>query len=106
MSSQNKSSRRFAVVTGGARGIGAAIGRMLLTEGYDVLATYTSDDDAAKDFLNLVHREFPETNVELVRADQSDYDDIIRLIDCLSSRPIDCIVFQCWHYITRAVSRH
>ena len=42
-----------AVVTGGTKGIGKAITKMLLDEGYDVTATYSSDDSAAKDLIHF-----------------------------------------------------
>ena len=41
---------RVAVVTGGTRGIGAAVSRMLKDKGYKVAATYAGNDDAANKF--------------------------------------------------------
>jgi acetoacetyl-CoA reductase len=41
---------RLAVVTGGSRGIGAAISKALKTAGYKVAATYAGNDDAANAF--------------------------------------------------------
>jgi acetoacetyl-CoA reductase len=41
---------RVAVVTGGSRGIGAAISKALKTAGYKVAATYAGNDDAANAF--------------------------------------------------------
>ena len=41
---------RVAVVTGGSRGIGAAISKALKTAGYKVAATYAGNDEAAKAF--------------------------------------------------------
>ena len=38
---------RVAVVTGGSRGIGAAISKALKAAGYKVAATYAGNDDAA-----------------------------------------------------------
>ena len=42
--------QRVAVVTGGTRGIGAAISRMLKDKGYKVAATYAGNDAAAEKF--------------------------------------------------------
>jgi acetoacetyl-CoA reductase len=41
---------RVAVVTGGTRGIGAAISRALAAKGYKVAATYHGNDEAAQKF--------------------------------------------------------
>ena len=41
---------RVAVVTGGTRGIGAAISKALTVEGYKVAAVYASNDTAASAF--------------------------------------------------------
>lgn len=41
---------RVALVTGGSRGIGAAISKKLKSEGYTVAATYAGNDEAAKAF--------------------------------------------------------
>ena len=41
---------RVAVVTGGTRGIGAAISKALLAAGYKVAATYHGNDEAANAF--------------------------------------------------------
>ena len=41
---------RVAVVTGGSRGIGAAISKALKAAGYTVAATYAGNDEAAAKF--------------------------------------------------------
>ena len=41
---------RVAVVTGGTRGIGAAIAKALKVAGYKVAANYGGNDDAAQKF--------------------------------------------------------
>ena len=41
---------RIAIVTGGTRGIGAAISKALIEAGYTVAATYGSDHDSARAF--------------------------------------------------------
>jgi len=43
---------RVALVTGGSRGIGAAISVALKNEGYNVAATYAGNDEAASEFSN------------------------------------------------------
>ena len=44
-------SSRIAVVTGGTRGIGAAVTRMLLENGATVVATHGGNVNAAEEFL-------------------------------------------------------
>ena len=44
---------RIALVTGGTRGIGAAISISLKNAGYKVAANYASNDDAAKEFAKV-----------------------------------------------------
>ena len=41
---------RLAIVTGGTRGIGAAISRALKAEGHKVIANYAGNDEAARRF--------------------------------------------------------
>ena len=58
---------RVAIVTGGTRGIGAAVSRALKGAGYEVAATYHSNDQAAQTFR-------AETGVHVYKWDVSDYD--------------------------------
>jgi acetoacetyl-CoA reductase len=58
---------RVAVVTGGTRGIGAAISKALAAAGYKVAATYHGNDEAAAKFK-------AETGVNVYKWDVSNYD--------------------------------
>ena len=58
---------RVAVVTGGTRGIGAAIAEALHKEGYKVAATYQGNDAAAKKFAEA-------TGIATYKFDVSDYE--------------------------------
>ncbi len=58
---------RVAVVTGGTRGIGAAISKALKGAGYKVAASYAGNDEAAKAFN-------AETGINVYKWDVSDYD--------------------------------
>src|SRR5690348_5094420 len=58
---------RVALVTGGTRGIGAAISRMLKSAGYVVAANYAGNDEAAKKFN-------AETGVPVFKWDVSSYE--------------------------------
>ena len=58
---------RVALVTGGSRGIGAAISKALQEAGYTVAATYAGNDDAAKAFTE-------ETGIKTYKWSDADYD--------------------------------
>lgn len=59
---------RVALVTGGSRGIGAAIAKELKGAGYSVAATYAGNDDAAAVFTK-------ETGIKTYKWNVADYDD-------------------------------
>lgn len=65
---------RLALVTGGTTGIGAAIGKALKTAGYNVVANYVSNDDAAKKFEQ-------ETGIKTYKWDVSDFSQCARGVD-------------------------
>ncbi|MGL4325652.1 MAG: acetoacetyl-CoA reductase [Beijerinckiaceae bacterium] len=58
---------RVALVTGGSRGIGAAISKALKAAGYKVAATYSGNDEAAAKFK-------AETGIPVYKWDVSDFD--------------------------------
>jgi acetoacetyl-CoA reductase len=58
---------RVALVTGGSRGIGAAISRALKDAGYTVAANYAGNDEAAKKFTE-------ETGIKTYKWSVADYD--------------------------------
>jgi acetoacetyl-CoA reductase len=58
---------RLAVVTGGTRGIGAAISKALKAAGYQVVANYAGNDEAAQKFK-------AETGIPVYKWDVGDYD--------------------------------
>lgn len=58
---------KVAVVTGGTRGIGAAISKALADEGYTVAANYAGNDEAAKAFSD-------ETGIKTYKWSVADYD--------------------------------
>jgi len=58
---------RVAVVTGGTRGIGAAVSKALIAAGYNVAATYHANEEAAAKFK-------AETGVHVYKWDVSNYE--------------------------------
>ncbi len=58
---------RTALVTGGSRGIGAAISKALKAQGYNVAATYAGNDEAAAAFTE-------ETGIKTYKWDVANYE--------------------------------
>ncbi len=83
---------KTALVTGGTKGIGKAISKMLLDEGYHVTATYSNDENAAQE-LNRITPPYQRDRLMVVRVDQSDRAAMKRFAnDMKKAGSIDCIV--------------
>ncbi len=78
---------RVALVTGGTRGIGAAISRMLKLRGYEVAANYAGNDVAAQAFK-------AETGIAVYKFDVSDHDAVITAVGQIEKDlgPIEIVV--------------
>lgn len=81
-----------AVVTGGSRGIGAAIARQLGAQGYRVAVNYRSDQAAAESVADAIVRAGGEAIP--VHADIGDADDVARLFDVVDDQfgPVTALV--------------
>lgn len=79
--------KRIALVTGGTRGIGAAIAKAIASEGHTVLATYHQNDSAAEEFSKA-------TGIKTYKWDVSDYDSSCSMIAKIQEEigPIDILV--------------
>ena len=78
---------RVALVTGGSRGIGAAISIALKNEGYKVAATYAGNDEAASNFSD-------ETGINTYKWNVASYQESAEGLDQVQADlgPIDTIV--------------
>jgi len=78
---------RIALVTGGSRGIGAAISIALKNEGYKVAATYAGNDEAASKFSD-------ETGINTYKWNVASYQESAEGLDQVQADlgPIDTIV--------------
>ncbi|HZP99178.1 MAG TPA: acetoacetyl-CoA reductase [Reyranella sp.] len=78
---------RVALVTGGTRGIGAAISRMLKLRGYQVAANYAGNDVAAASFKE-------ETGIPVYKFDVSDFEAVKTAVARIEKElgPIEIVV--------------
>jgi len=78
---------RTAVVTGGSRGIGAAISKALKQAGYNVAANYGGNDDAAAKFKQ-------ETGIPVYKWDVSSYEACVEGLKKVESEvgPVDILI--------------
>jgi acetoacetyl-CoA reductase len=78
---------RTALVTGGSRGIGAAIAIALKKAGYNVAANYAGNDEAAKKFTD-------ETGIATYRWSVADYDSCVAGVKAVEEDlgPVDVLV--------------
>ena len=90
---------RIALVTGGTRGIGAAISAALKDAGYRVVANYAANDDAARAFK-------AETGITVKKWDVSSFDACSEAIGQIENEigPVDVLVNNAG--ITRDVMFH
>ncbi len=78
---------RVALVTGGSRGIGAAISKELKSKGYEVAATYAGNDEAAAAFT-------AETGIKTYKWNVADYEESAAGIAKVEAEvgPVDVVV--------------
>ncbi len=71
---------RVAFVTGGTRGIGAAISRSLAAQGAAVSAGYSGNEEAAAKFRDGFQRDFPDQGFSVHKGDIASPDDCRRTV--------------------------
>lgn len=84
---------KYAIVTGGTKGIGFGIAQMLLEEGYFVTITYAHDDSSANICRNkLAHF---DKNVEILKINQANKSEMESFaLQMLKKPSIDCLILN------------
>ncbi|MBY6089125.1 acetoacetyl-CoA reductase [Maritimibacter alkaliphilus] len=100
---------RTALVTGGSRGIGAAISKALKAKGYNVAATYAGNDEAAAKFTeetgiqtykwNAADYEASKAGIEKVEADLGPLDVIVANAGITRDAPFHKMTPQQWQEV-------
>ena len=100
---------RTALVTGGSRGIGAAISKALKAEGYEVAATYAGNDEAAAKFTeetgiktykwNVGDYEESKAGIEKVEADLGAIDVVVANAGITRDAPFHKMTPEQWHQV-------
>ena len=78
---------KTAIVTGGTRGIGAAISKMLKSAGYQVAANYAGNDEAAAAFAK-------DTGIDVFKWSVASYEDCAAGVAAVEAKlgPVDVLV--------------
>ena len=100
---------RIALVTGGSRGIGAAISKELKAQGYAVAATYAGNDEAAAAFTaetgiktykwNVADYESSAAGIAQVEADLGPIDTVVANAGITRDAPFHKMTPQNWHEV-------
>ncbi|WRS31164.1 SDR family oxidoreductase [Actinomycetaceae bacterium MB13-C1-2] len=73
--------RRLALITGGTKGLGLAVARVLLAADFNVVLTYGADSERAAQVKRSLGVEFPLASVKAICADVADIASIDKIVN-------------------------
>ncbi|MDR0749848.1 MAG: SDR family oxidoreductase [Tannerellaceae bacterium] len=87
--------KKQVLITGGTKGIGKAVALSLGKAGYDLILTYASDEDTAKNTCEEIRR-ITQAGVLLLKADITKQASVKAICSCLTKNKLslDAIVFN------------
>ena len=74
--SEPRARTRKALITGGTKGVGFAVATELLSLGFDVVLTYSTDQAAAQSAVHSLALRFPNARISSLQADSTKFDSI------------------------------
>jgi NAD(P)-dependent dehydrogenase (short-subunit alcohol dehydrogenase family) len=83
---QSENQRPVAIVTGGTRGIGFGIATVLASQGYDLLLTYNTNQDAAEASKSRLLHDYPRCHIECVGGDMTLISTRDQIFACLDTK--------------------
>lgn len=87
---------KTAFITGGTKGIGRSVVERLLKEGWNVIVTYLSDEEAAKKLLYNLQIIYTKSKIDVLRVDCGNLNSIVIIENYLKRNNIylDAILFN------------
>ena len=87
--------RKNALITGGTKGIGKSIATSLAGKGYDLILTYSTDQNAAQEAVTKLQQEY-DIVVRLLKADATAVASISQINEYIEENNIklDAVIFN------------
>ncbi|MDX7986742.1 3-oxoacyl-ACP reductase FabG [Xenorhabdus sp. 12] len=96
---------KVALVTGGSRGIGAAIARTLAAQGADIAITYSTSQDKAQEVAAEIRS--LGRRAEIIAADATDANQVIAAVDTIVAKlgQLDILVNNAGNFLTGTIDQ-